>query len=87
MSDVPCEMTGGITSQTNTPTNAMTATKTAVTARFRDRPRRRKASTIGLSPIARKSEMMIKIKIWLAEASARSIVTASTAPSAARNPK
>ena len=50
-------------------------------------PRRSINRTAGFRPIAKKREMIIKTKTWLADANARSKVIAMMAPDAARNPK
>ena len=69
------------------PTKPTTKATVTATALLRFRPRRSKKSTAGFSPIAKKSEIIIRTKIWLADAKARSSVMAITAPDAARNPK
>ena len=70
-----------------TATKIKTIARIAVTAAPRLRPRRRKNSTAGLSPIAKKIEMRISTKIWLAAASERRSTKAVSAPHVAKNPK
>ena len=78
---------GGITTAANTAPKAKAKVTTTITADGRFSPLRLKNSTAGFRPAAKKSEMMIKTKTWLALAKARSTVTAITAPEAARKPK
>ena len=82
-----CVTTGGMTSQMKSPAVAMSERATVVIARTRFMPRRTWNSIKGLSPAAKKIEMINKMKTSLADASARSSAIATNAPLAARKPK
>ena len=87
MSCVPCEITGGATTSAKNITNAITEVKIIATAVVRDILRRRRASTAGLRPVAKKSAIRIKINICETLASARIKTIAVNAPSVATKPK
>ena len=53
ISELPCEITGGITTAIKKETKARTPTNMAPTALTRERPRFLSASTAGFKPIAR----------------------------------
>ena len=82
-----CLTIGGTTKNAKMSTKIKTIPKIADTAAPRLNPRRRKNSTAGFKPIAKKIEIKSKTKIWLAAASERSNTNAVSAPQVARNPK
>ena len=79
--------TGGMMRNAKTTTNIRTKPKIAETEAPRLKPRLRKNSTAGFKPIAKKIEIIINTKIWLAAANERSNTKAVSAPVVARNPK
>ena len=87
MSCVPCEITGGATTSAKKITKAITEVKIMVTAVARDILRRRRASTAGLRPVAKKRAIKIRINICETLASARIKTIAVNAPSVATKPK
>ena len=84
---VVCLTIGGKTKIARITTKNITNPRIAVTAAPRLSPRRRKNSTAGFKPIAKKIEIISKTKIWLAAASDRSNTNAVSAPHVARKPK